>query len=87
MNGILKNNQEKVFGKGRLQMKKDLQKMCICPMCPTFVQCGEALAYCLPENASSKCITTESGCLCPGCPVQEMQGYTEDYYCIPGKKK
>lgn len=68
-------------------MDENLQKMCICPICPSYVKCGEPLAFCLPENSSSKCITNEMGCVCPGCPLQELKGYTGDYYCIPGRKK
>ena len=56
-------------------------------MCPSYVKCDELKAYCLPDISASKCITTELGCICPGCPVQEMKGYTGDYYCLPGKKK
>ncbi len=66
---------------------EDLQKQCICPMCPTYRNCGEPVAFCLPGIKSSKCITTQSGCVCPGCPVQELKGYTGDYYCIPANGK
>lgn len=66
---------------------EDFQKKCICKMCPTYVNCGEALAYCLPENGSSKCITVKSACVCPGCPVYAIKGFTKDFYCIPGNEE
>lgn len=63
-------------------MDEKLQKECICPMCPTYVKCGEPLAYCLPGVSISQCIKSELGCICPGCPVQEKMGFTKDYYCL-----
>ncbi|MHB1314505.1 MAG: DUF2769 domain-containing protein [Christensenellales bacterium] len=68
-------------------MDKNYQKLCICRMCPSYVKCGEPIAYCLPEESSSKCITSKSGCICPGCPVYDEKGFTKDYYCIPGSEK
>lgn len=59
-------------------------KLCICRMCPSFFDCGELLAYCLPEAGKSKCITVERGCLCHGCPVQEKMHYEYVYYCTRG---
>ena len=66
---------------------KELQEKCICRMCPSYRNCGEPIAFCLPEVESSKCIAAKSGCMCPGCPVQEIKGYTGSYYCIPGQSK
>jgi hypothetical protein len=63
-------------------MDEKLQQECICPMCPSYVKCGEPLAYCLPGVSISQCIKSELGCICPGCPVQEKMGYTKDYYCL-----
>lgn len=63
-------------------MDKILQSQCICPMCPSYVDCGEQLAYCLPEINKSKCIKAEVGCVCPGCPVYEQMKFDSDYYCI-----
>jgi len=51
-------------------------------MCPSYVKCGEPLAYCLPEVSISQCIKSELGCICPGCPVQEKMGFDKDYYCL-----
>lgn len=63
-------------------MDKKLQDQCICAMCPSFVNCNEPLAYCLPEVGISKCIKSEVGCVCPGCPVYEKLGLDHQYYCI-----
>jgi hypothetical protein len=41
----------------------------------------------MPEGGKSKCITIESGCLCPGCPVQEQMNFQHDYYCTKGAEK
>jgi hypothetical protein len=67
-------------------MESSYQKRCICKMCPSYVNCGELVAYCLPEIDSSKCIKVKSGCVCPGCPVYEEKGFSKDYYCIPENK-
>ena len=63
-------------------MDKELQAQCICPMCPSYVNCSEPLAYCLPGVGISKCIKSEMGCVCPGCPVYEQMGFDREYYCI-----
>jgi hypothetical protein len=63
-------------------MDKKLQEQCICPMCPSFVKCGEQPAFCLPEVGVSKCIKSEVGCVCPGCPVYEKMGFNREYFCI-----
>lgn len=68
-------------------MENNYQKKCICRMCPSYVNCGEPLAYCLPEWDTSKCITTKAGCVCPGCPVYEEKGFSKAYYCLPGNKE
>lgn len=61
--------------------------MCVCRMCPTYFDCSEPIAYCLIESGKSKCITTESGCICPGCPVQMEMRFKHDYYCIYDSEK
>ena len=68
-------------------MEKDYQKLCICKMCPTYIECGELVAFCLPEFGTSKCITVESGCVCPGCPVYAEKGFVNNYHCIPGHEE
>jgi hypothetical protein len=63
------------------------QQACACRPCPSFVSCDEKIAYCMPEGGRSKCITVESGCLCPGCPVQVEMNFQHDYYCTKGAEK
>ena len=58
--------------------------LCICKICPTFIDCGEEIAYCLAVSGKSACITKEDGCLCPGCPVLESEGFSHVYYCTRG---
>ncbi len=58
--------------------------LCLCPKCPTYVRCNEMIAFCLAPSGKSACITKEKGCLCPGCPVQEKEGFIHVYYCIRG---
>jgi hypothetical protein len=60
---------------------------CICAMCPTYFECGETIAYCLADAGKSKCITTESGCICTGCSVQEALKFTHVFYCTKGSEK
>ncbi len=60
--------------------------LCICRMCPSYIQCDEETAYCLAATGKSKCITQEAGCLCPGCPVLEMEGFQHVYYCTRGSE-
>lgn len=62
--------------------KQKLQAQCICPMCSSYENCGESVAYCLPAVPISKCIKTERGCVCPGCPVYEKMGFKREYYCL-----
>ena len=42
---------------------KELQAQCLCPGCPSYLSCGDPLAYCLVEEVS-KCIKTRQGCIC-----------------------
>lgn len=58
--------------------------LCICRMCPSFVDCNEEIAYCLAEIRKSGCIQMEQGCLCPGCPVQGEEDFQHVYYCTRG---
>ena len=58
--------------------------LCQCEMCPSFVDCGETIAFCIGATGKSACIREEQGCLCPGCPVQEKEGFSHVYYCTRG---
>lgn len=57
------------------------KKMCSCPECPTYVECGERV-FCIAGK--SKCIKTEIDCLCPGCPLQKKMNFIHAYYCTRG---
>ena len=60
------------------------KKHCICHDCPTYNECakekGELFYYALGK--SQACITKESGCICPACPITETMGLTKDYFCV-----
>ena len=64
--------------------RKEATGLCMCMMCPSFVDCGEEIAFCLAESGKSVCIREENGCLCPGCPVLEEEGFQHVYFCIRG---
>jgi Protein of unknown function (DUF2769) len=66
--------------------RKEAIGLCLCGMCPSFVDCKEELAYCLAPTGASKCIKLEQGCLCPGCTVLETEGLQHVYYCIRGSE-
>lgn len=63
-------------------MEKKLQDQCICSYCPSYVNCGEPRAFCLPGSSLSQCIKSQSGCVCPGCPVYEQMVYKGEYFCL-----
>lgn len=64
--------------------KTQIDSMCLCPGCPSFVDCGKK-AFCVGEK--SKCINKRKGCLCLGCPVENKMGFKHDYYCLLGNEK
>lgn len=61
-------------------------RLCMCGMCPSFIDCREDIAYCLAVSGTSNCIKDEQGCLCPGCPVLEEEGFSHVYYCTRGSE-
>jgi hypothetical protein len=60
--------------------------LCMCRICPSFVDCKEEIAYCLATSGTSTCIREEKGCLCPACPVLESEGFSHVFYCIRGSE-
>ncbi len=66
---------------------KEVVRLCVCVMCPSYIDCKEEIAFCIAENRKSRCITKEKGCLCPGCPVQDREGFQHVYYCVRGSEK
>jgi hypothetical protein len=67
--------------------RKEAESACICDACPTYVDCGERLAFCMWETGKSKCIRDENGCICPDCVVQVEMRYEHEYYCTHGSEK
>lgn len=61
--------------------------LCICKTCPSYFECGEKIAFCMYESGKSKCIVSEVGCVCPGCPVQQEMGFDKVYYCTRGSSE
>ncbi len=61
--------------------------MCICPECPSWVECGEKGGYCFETIGKSGGISEEKGCICLGCPVANKLGLDYMYYCTRGSAK
>jgi Protein of unknown function (DUF2769) len=70
-----------------MQIKiKELDKICICGKCPTYVGTGEKkLTFC--AIGKSTIIKKDKGCLCPGCPVAKTLTLRWDRYCVKGSGK
>ena len=66
--------------------QKQAAIICICQSCPSYFNCGEKLAFCLWGSGKSKCIISEVGCICPGCPVQRELSHQKIYYCTKGNE-
>ena len=66
--------------------KKKAITLCMCRMCPSFVDCNEEIAFCMEEPGTSGCIKKEQGCLCPGCPVQGAENFRHVFYCTRGNE-
>ncbi len=65
---------------------RELDRECICGMCPSYMGTGEEkLTFCV--IGKSTVITKEKGCICPGCPVQVELKLSWDYYCTKGSGK
>jgi hypothetical protein len=67
--------------------REEAVRLCMCRMCPSFIDCKEEISFCMAIPGKSSCIRKEAGCLCPGCPVQEQEGFQHVYYCIRGNEK
>jgi hypothetical protein len=66
--------------------EKEVIQKCLCPSCPSYVDCGEK-GFCYQDTPKSKCIKKEQGCLCPACPVEQAMGYEHVLYCTRGNEK
>ena len=70
----------------RMKAIKANKALCTCPNCPTYNECAKEngeLMYCA-LGKSATCVTKESGCICPACPVTKKIGLTKDYFCTKG---
>jgi len=66
--------------KNKLPDEKGLREMCICPNCPTYIDCGE-LVFCLESSNKSKCVRFEKECLFPSRLVVSLMGFRHSHYC------
>ena len=65
---------------------KELDKICVCGKCPTYIGTGEKkLTFC--AIGKSTMIKKDKGCLCPTCPVQKNLALRWDRYCLKGSGK
>ncbi len=65
---------------------KELDKICVCGKCPTYIGTGEKkLTFC--AIGKSTMIKKDKGCLCPTCPVQKSLALRWDRYCLKGSGK
>lgn len=58
-----------------------VQQMCICETCPTYVPEETEEGFCHPFISKSRVIAEEKGCDCPKCPVYKNMGMKNGYYC------
>jgi hypothetical protein len=72
--------------KGRIVERTEAQEICICPSCPTYLECDEPPAFCLLKAGKSACIKAEHGCICGGCPVHDALEFQFGYYCTRGSE-
>jgi len=69
---------------------KEVESMCICGNCPTYLGLGEEddyIVYCFPTRGKSKKIENEVSCICEDCPVYEEMNFTGDFFCIRGTEE
>lgn len=72
---------------GRKMNEKEVFQACLCPACPSWVNCGEQGGFCMPKVGRSKCIKQEKGCICDGCMVHKMFGLRNNFYCTRGSEE
>ncbi len=73
--------------KQREKRLTELEPMCVCGNCPTYLGLGEEddyIVYCFPTRGKSTKINDELGCICESCPVYEEMNFTTDYFCTRG---
>lgn len=67
--------------------KTKVFELCLCPQCPSWVECKETGGYCLSSVGKSKCIKKEKGCICGGCPIHQEMKLQHGYFCTRGSEK
>jgi hypothetical protein len=76
------------MNKKEMEEKKEMVlSMCICPSCPSWVECDEDGGFCLVNIGKSECISEEKGCVCGKCPVTEELGLKHGFYCTRGSEE
>ena len=76
---------EGMSGEDKNSVIEQMQKDCICPICPTYNECAKEnneLLFCV-LGKSEECIEKEMGCMCPTCPFAQEYGIGVKYnfYC------
>ena len=71
----------------RNERVKELEKDCVCPICPSYNQCAkdkDENIFCLKDK--SNCIDQQKGCMCPTCPFASEYkiGVFHNFYCMRG---
>jgi len=80
----VRNNEER-----RRRTLGEHRGLCICPNCPTYTDCAKQkreLFFCSIGSARSAYIKEEKWCICESCPVTQLEGLTNIYYCIKGNE-
>ena len=67
--------------------KKKVFDLCLCPSCPSWVECAERGGFCIDAVGRSKCIMEEKGCVCGACMVHKEMKMKKNYYCTRGSEK
>lgn len=73
----------------RMKMTESRKMLWICGGCPTYTDCArenKELLFCA-LGKSPKCITEESECTCPECPLTEQMGLKHQLFCTRGSEK
>jgi len=72
-----------------IKMVESKKKLCICDGCPTYNDCArenKELLYCA-LGKSQMCVTEESDCICPDCPLTEQMGLRNQFFCTRDSEK
>ena len=61
-------------------------RLCICGMCPSFVDCKEEIAYCLAETGNERLHQGGTGMSLPGMPCTGRGEFPACLLLHPGKR-